>query len=65
MRGFWGLRLRGEDSTNSLIEEEGGSRDEGSSSLRLRVEDNTSASTEKETRGFGVCALGARTTPIR
>jgi hypothetical protein len=51
---FWGLRLRGEGNTNSLIEEEARSRDEGSWSLRLRGGDNTSLSTEEETRGSGV-----------
>jgi len=34
---FWGVRLRGENDTNSLIEEKAGSRDEGSWRLRLRL----------------------------
>jgi hypothetical protein len=54
MRGSWSLRLRGEDSTNSLIEEKARSRDEGSWSPSLGGEESTSLSTEEETRGSGV-----------
>jgi hypothetical protein len=48
MRGSWSLRLRGEDNTNSLIEEEARSSDEGSLSLRLRGEDSTNSLIEEK-----------------